>query len=146
MQQDRLNQTTAALRVCVDQAGGGQLSGRVVGQRLTGPFFFRDVGSLLLQTEAVMDAQNFPQAFQQTRSFAPRSVGVPAASCLEQGMSAQQVNQSYGTVSTFVLYVHTRQHTTWQGAVDWLDGSAPQSYESVLELIKLIDRHLCPSS
>ena len=140
--QETFNHTAAGLRVCVDRAENGQIQGRVVGRRLTGPYRFDDVGSLLLQTEAVLNVQNFPQAFQRARSFVPRSAGVPAARTLADGMSVQAVEQAWGAVATFVLSVHTRQRTTWQGTVDWLDGGPPQPFESVLELLKLIDHRL----
>ena len=56
----RLNHNSAALRVCVDRAEQGRISGRVFGQRLVRPIVFTDIGDLLLQVEAVLDAQNFP--------------------------------------------------------------------------------------
>ena len=139
-----LNYTDAALRVCVDRAEGGQIQGRMVGRRLTGPVPFGDVGSLLLQAEAVMDAQNFPQAFQRGRSFVARSAGAPAAQRPEEGMPRQAVEGAEGAEATFVLHVDTRQRATWQGTVDWLDGGAPQPFESVLELLKLIDQRFFP--
>ena len=140
---DRLNHQTAALRVCVDRAEGGRLSGRVVSRRLTRPMAFTDIGSLLLQVEAVLDAQKFPQAFERTRTFDPKKqLRVPAAPSLDEGMSPEAVEAAAGEVSTFQLYVITRRNTTWQGAVDWLDGSPRVAFDSVLELIKLTDEHL----
>ena len=140
---DRLNHQTAALRVCVDRAEDGGLSGRVVSRRLTRPMSFSDIGSLLLRVEAVLDAQNFPQAFQRTRTFDPaKRPDVPTAASLDEGMSPEAVEAAKGEVSTFQLYVTTRRNTTWQGAVDWLDGSPRVAFDSVLELIKLTDEHL----
>lgn len=137
------NHYSAALRVCVDQVEDGRISGRVFSQRLITPITFADFGGMLLQVEAVLDAQNFPQAFQRTRSFAPRqTAAVPAADCLEDGMSPEVVQAAQGTVGTFQLYVITRRNTTWQGFVDWLDGSPKQEYNSVLELLKLADEHV----
>lgn len=139
-----LTHPSAALRVCVDKAEGGRISGRVFSQRLTEPLSFADVGSLLLQVEEVLDRQNFPQAFQRTRTFAAaRPSAVPAAPDPTGGMSAGAVEAAHGGAATFALYVITRQNTTWQGRVDWLDGRPPEDFSSVLELIKLIDLHLC---
>ena len=137
------NHYSAALRVCVDRVEDGRISGRVFSQRLTAPITFTDFGGMLLQVEAVLDAQNFPQAFQRARSFAPRQVGtVPAADCLEDGMDPETVQAAQGAVGTFLLYVITRRSATWQGFVDWLDGSPRQEYGSVLELLKLADQHV----
>lgn len=139
----KLNQTTAALRVCVDRAECGRLSGRVYGQRLTAPIVFIDFVDFLLRVEAVLDAQAFPQAFERTRVFRPLCTdGVPAAERIEEGLPAAAVSAAWGEVSTFTLHVVTRRNTTWQGFVDWLDGAPPQEYASVLELIKLVGQHI----
>ena len=140
----RMNHYDAAIRVCVDQLQEGRISGRVVSRRLTAPFRFGDIGSLLLQLEEVLDAQNFPQAFERTRTFRPGpSSGdhVPAAEDLDHGMTQEEVESAWGAEATFALFVVTRRNTTWQGFVDWLDGSPRQEYASVLELIKLVDDH-----
>ena len=142
----KFNHNAAALRVCVDQAEDGRISGRVFSRRLTAPIAFSDIGGLLLQVEAVLDTQSFPQAFQRTRTFAPPKAGdVPAAPSLEEGMPADEVEAARGAHATFVLYVITRRSTTWQGYVDWLDG-ARDEFGSVLELIKLTDDHLFPKT
>lgn len=139
----KLNQTTAALRVCVDRAECGRLSGRVYGQRLTAPIAFADFADLLLRVDAVLDAQAFPQAFERTRVFRPNCTeGIPAAESLEEGLPAVAVAAAQGEVGTFTLHVVTRRNTTWQGFVDWLDDAQPQEYASVLELIKLVGQHI----
>ena len=139
-----LTHPSAALRVCVDRAQGGRISGRVFSQRLTEPLSFADVGSLLLQLEEVLDRQNFPQAFQRTRTFAKdRASTAPAALDPAGGMPAEAVEAAHGETATFALYVLTRRNTTWQGKVDGRDGRPPEDFSSVLELIKLIDLHLC---
>lgn len=140
-----LNHISAAFRVCVDGAEDGRISGRVFSQRLTAPLLFSDIGNLLLQMEAVLDKQNFPQAFQRTRSFSPaKGAAVPAAPSLTDGMSAETVAAAAGALCTFTLYVITRRSTTWQGRVDWLDGTPPETFSSVLDLIKLTDQRLFP--
>ena len=138
-----LTHSNAALRVCIDRAEHGHISGRVFSRRLTQPISFSDIGSLLLQMEAVLDKQNFPQAFQRTRTFtAGKNTTVPAAATLDEGMPAEAVAEARGQVSTFMIYVITRRSTTWQGRVDWLDGSPMEEFSSVLELIKLTDQRL----
>lgn len=139
-----LNYETAALRICVDRLEKGCLSGRVLGRRLTREASFSDVGGLLLQIEGVLDAQNSPQAFQKGRTFlAGRSQSPHAARCLEEGMSAETVQAARGRLATFSLQIITRRNATWQGTVDWLDGTSPQPFSSALELIKEIDSRLC---
>ena len=91
-----LNAPSSALRVCVDHAGGGYLSGLVYSQRVTEPIPFTDIGNLLLRLDEVLEAQNFPQAFQRSRSFTGRKDPVPAAADPSEGMSADTVTDAHG--------------------------------------------------
>ena len=61
---------------------------------------------------------------------------------LNSGMSREEVEAARGEAATFQLYVITRRNTTWQGFLDWLDGTPRQEYASVLELIKCVDERL----
>ena len=138
----KMNHYDAALRVCVDSLEAGSIRGRVVSRRLTAPSTFGDLGDLLLQVEEVLNRQNFPQAFERTRSFVKNpDAPLPVAADLDSGMTKEEVEACRGEVATFSLYVITRRSTTWQGFVEWPDG-ARQEYVSVLELIKLLDHRL----
>ena len=137
------NYETAALRVCIDRAEEGCLSGRILGRRMKQEASFSDIGSLLLQIEAILDEQKTPQAFQRGRRFSHKPAEpVPAAESLEDGMSAEAVQAARGDAATFSLQIVTRRNATWQGTVDWLDGAPPQPFDSALELIKLLDARL----
>ena len=138
----KMNHYDAALRVCVDSLEAGSIRGRVVSRRLTAPITFGDLGDLLLQVEEVLNRQNFPQAFERTRSFVKNpDEPLPVAADLDSGMTKEEVEACRGEAATFSLYVITRRSTTWQGFVEWPDGTR-QEYVSVLELIKLLDHQL----
>ena len=81
-----LSSPSAFLRVCVDQSDGSRISGRVYSQRLTHPMAFSDIGSLVLRLDEVLEKQNFPQAFQRSRTFREREIHVPAAGDPEEGI------------------------------------------------------------
>lgn len=132
----------AALRVCVDRDEAGRLSGLVYSQRLTEPLAFADVGALLLRLDEVLDCQNFPQAFQQTRRFTPAGGEVPASLSPEEGLPADLVSGARGSYSTFVICVTARRSATWQGWVDWLDGGPRERFQSALELLRQMEEHL----
>lgn len=134
-----LNAPSAALRICVNRAEPGRLSGLVYGQRLTAPMPFSDLGALLLQLDEVLEVQNFPQAFQRYRRFGQKPSGVPAAATPEAGLSADAVNAAQGEAFTFVLQILSRRNSSWQGTLDWLDDSAPQEFASALELMRMIE-------
>ena len=142
----KMNHYDAAIRVCVDQVEDGHIRGFLTSRRLTAPIPFEDLGNLVLQVEEILNRQHFPQAFERTRSFTPRGPGkLPVASDLESGLSKEEVESARGAVTTFLLYIITRRNTTWQGFVDWLDGSR-DDYSSALDLLRLMDQHLTARS
>lgn len=141
---NKFNHAQAGFRICVDKSDCGCIHGRVYSQRLLEPLTFSDISDLLLKLEEVLDVQKFPQAYERTRSFSNTPLCDPAiiAPSLAEGMPAETVEAQTGTLGTFVLFVITRRNTTWQGHVDWLDGSPRTEYNSVLELLKLADQHV----
>ena len=145
----------APLRVCVDRMDPEQITGRVYSQYLTEPVAFKDITDFLMQMEDVFDKLDFPRAFQRKRTFstAEPELPAPATKKLEPEQAADQapkymeaafVDSTKGEVMTFLVWVATRQNSSWQGWIDWLDGSPRVDYDSALELIRLIDnsRHL----
>lgn len=136
-----LEEFYAAFRVCVDDASEGRLAGTVYSQRLTAPIVFRDVEELLLRVDRVLDKQNFPQAFQEGRSFTARESDIPAAECIEAGMPADAVMAARGRKASFDLYITSRRSASWQGRVEWPDGEK-QSFGSALELVRLLEERI----
>ena len=139
MSLSNLTSPSAALRVCVDQSDNGRISGKVYSQRLTRPMAFSDMGSLILRLDEVLEKQNFPQAFQHSRSFREHEGNVPASADPSEGIPLKEVEQASGALATFTLYVMSRRNTSWQGWVDWMDGSPRQQFASALELIRLAE-------
>ena len=136
-----LSSPSAFLRVCVDQSDGSRISGRVYSQRLTHPMAFSDIGSLVLRLDEVLEKQNFPQAFQRSRTFREREIHVPAAGDPEVGIPLCEVEGASGALATFTLCILSRRNASWQGWVDWMDGSPRQQFASALELIRMAEEH-----
>ena len=158
----KLNHYMSFLRVAIDSRDDGCISGRVYSQRLKEPLPFRDTTSLLLEIEELLDKQDFPRAFQRKRTFGEQSRrkrGMDApqrnhtAGLSPDGgdgetpderpyMAADAVKSAKGEIFTFDINVITRQNTTWQGYIDWLDGSGKMVYNSVLELLSMITERM----
>lgn len=137
-----LNYENASLRVCVDDAANGMFRGRIVGKRLNAAISFSDINDFILQVDALLDIQKFPQAFQRIRSFTERDMpDVPAALTPEELIN-HAIDDACGNVATFMLLISTRQNTSWQGYIDWMDSGSKQFFSSTLELLRLIDAHL----
>ena len=136
----RFNYQAAALRVCVD---GDGFSGRVVGQRVRSAICFSDINDFVLRVDALLDVQKFPQAFQKIRTFTEKErPQVPAVLTQEQLSSPEEVDAQTGRRATFLLLIRSRQNASWQGRIEWLDGSSAQTFGSTLEFMKQVDAHL----
>ena len=106
----RLNYQSAALRVCVDKAEDGRFCGRIAGQRLSAPISFADINDFVVQVDAMLDAQRFPQAFQKIRTFTDKDVPiVPAAKTKEELSDFDVVNSVCGGIATFSFQVFSRK-------------------------------------
>lgn len=139
----KFNHRNAGLRICIDARDGGSLAGKVFSQRLLRPMSFSDLGNLIVQIEKLLDAQNFPQAFQRIRSFGGAG-GWPelAAADPDLGMSADEVQNARGSIATVTVTVTTRRNASWQGEISWLDGAEREEFSSALELVRLIDERI----
>ena len=134
----RFNYQTSALRVCVDAAENGRISGRVVGQRLTESLPFSDVNDLIAKIDALLDLQVYPKAFRSLRTFTLKErPQVPAAMNENEMMAPDAVEAATGALLTFRLQIFTRQNADWQGRIDWLDGAEGNMFDSTLSFIKL---------
>jgi hypothetical protein len=136
----RLDQSNSALRICVDCITHGQINGRVYGQRLARPLIFGDIGDMLLQIDDVLNAQNYPRAFQRKRRFGmeDNAAAPPLKEISGDLMSKDAVEASRGEIFTFSVNIIARQNTSWQGYIDWLDGSRLIDFRSALEFIRIV--------
>ena len=137
-----LNYQNASLRVCVDDSANGVFRGRIVGKRLNAAISFTDINDFIVQVDALLDIQKFPQAFQRIRSFIERDLpSVPAVLTPEE-LNNHTNYVECGNVATFTLLISTRQNASWQGYINWMNNEPKQFFSSTLELLRLIDTHL----
>lgn len=135
----RLNYQEAALRVCVDKASDGAFCGHVVGPRIKSAITFSDLSDFVIQIDSLLDMQKFPQAFQRIRSFTDKPApSVPGVQAKEEIGSLDKYSSLFGECFTFSFIVVSRQNATWQGYIDWLDGSDKARFISTLEFMKLV--------
>lgn len=142
----KIDHQNGVFRICVDRLEENQAGGRVFSRRLTAPMAFSGLGGLLLQLEALLEQQNFPQAFQRMRSFTGETPEYPSGLLPEGAMPAEEVEGARGEKATFVLHILTRQNATWQGVLEWLEGERRDRFSSDLELLNLLEQDLRQSS
>jgi hypothetical protein len=144
-----LNYNTSKFRICVDDIESNIVSGRVFSRRLKEPIEFRDLNSLVLRLDRLMDEQNYPQAFQRKRSFkpsAPRTAKHESIGKTQNDerpyMDEKTVAGAVGAKATFVLQVISRQNTNWQGFVEFPDEDDKREFESELGFLEMIKASL----
>lgn len=132
----KLNYNTAMFRTCLDTA----TSGRIVGRRLSAPIPFAGFVDLVLKADTVMDIQDYPRAFQRKRQFRePADTSLPCAETEEDMMDEAAVNSARGARATFLLHVISRQNACWQGAVITPEDDRRHPFDSVLQLLEILD-------
>lgn len=137
------NHYTNVFRVCVNSINDNRISGFIYGLQLNRPIPFFDIGNLLLTLDAIMDGCDFPQAFQKKRCFGPHAESQLIELDESKPLIEKQVfDSAAGLIATINISVITRQHTTWQGFVDFHNGLPKQSFRSAMELIRQIDWQL----
>jgi hypothetical protein len=97
-------------------------------------YSFYGLSHLLIQMDACLDQEKFPQAFTELRKFQRPQEGLPEPQ--------ETVMCTKGKAATFSVRVLFRQNASWQGTVTWLEGNQEECFRSVLELIVLMDNAL----
>ena len=121
------------ITVCVDSYENGILEGRLCsphGETVS----FGSLMQFLLRMEALLEVHQIPQSYTVLRKFVEHTHG-------EQNASSAAADRK-GRMATFELQVLFRQHTSWQGVLNWREGKLEHSFRSVLELALLMDSAL----
>lgn len=92
---------------------------------------FHGLRQLLLDINANLDRENFPESFTDLRKFQKPTQSM--------AVSLLQPDQKRGAVATFSLRILFRQNASWQGTVTWIEGNQEEYFRSVFELIVLMD-------
>lgn len=139
-------QNLNSVLICVDDFSNNEIYGRFYNLYLPGAVRFDGVIDLLGKLEGVFDDLEFPQRYNDMRSFIINSKGEfiePVRKKeLKKQMTEERYEQEAGSTSTFVIEVQYRRNATWQGTVRWIDGNKTERFRSTLELLKLIDSAL----
>jgi len=131
-----------ALRMCIDGTDGDKVWGRVFSMRLSRPVDFVDLSDFVMKMDAMMDIQNFPQAFQRKRAFRVsagrhREEHILAATEGE-AMPEAEVEAAQGSRATLVVRVLTRQNASWQGHVAVPGRTGVLEFSSELGFVEIV--------
>lgn len=120
--------------VCVDSYDSGVLKGRFFNsyQDVEG---FESLSQFLVKIEQLLDDLQQPQSYTSARTF---SAILQADD--EEDASVSVIRK--GNKATFELQILFRQHSSWQGILQWKERNVEQSFRSVLEMVLLMDSAL----
>ncbi len=128
-------------QVCVDDAGGTGIVGRLYCGLIPKGENFIDIQQLILSMDRIMDKISFPQSTVEKRSFEKKSnlrFQAEQKDLLE--MRHFMADKEPGKQATFVVQVEYRHDAEWQGNVKWVEGDKTQKFKSTLDLIKFLDK------
>lgn len=140
MKQFRINIAAPNLVcICVDKISGGEYSGRIYHKFGKEPLLFKESGKLITLLDRFFDELNYPQSSTTYRSFVKRPIKNKRDRELVLFHSSEKILENKGERFTFILHVQYRQNSTWQGKLIWVEQEQEAAFDSMLELIKLMD-------
>ena len=126
--------------VCVDGVENGDIYGRYFHRYKKEETFFPDSATLVIEMERFYDAIGYPQAATKTRKFMERErEKVPAKEHMTVIYDSQTLMQFRGKLATFLVGVTSRQNTSWQGDVVWMEQKIRKHFCSDMELVVFVD-------
>lgn len=143
MAAEELESSYSASLIYIDAFCSGDFSGSYRNLYSPADVPFRSAAELLLSLDRRLDELKAPQAYMarrdwekkmKCRSRAPYQMPPAKPPRPEGGL----LNARRGKECTFLIYVYSRQHASWQGKLRRLDSGRTRYFRSVLELLNML--------
>ena len=122
--------------VCLDSLS----SGRFFSSHFSREVLFRSLSDFLMMADSHCNRLVSPQSGVRMRTFGDLTENMD--DLIEEEETPEGFNAitlgSKGEMATFLVTVHHRQHATWQGTVQWMDGKKLEHFRSAFELLRII--------
>lgn len=126
--------------ICIDSRKDGKETGRLYSCYSRDPAAFDDPYQLLLMMEEVMEKINYPQASVALRRYGGKAdTNYVKREKPEKVMEQRELLEIRGEKATYAIRIQYRQYATWQGELVWLEKNIAKSFNSELEMLKLMD-------
>lgn len=123
--------------ICVDQYEDYAIKGRLYSVMKKGSICFNDFDQLVLRADALFDEIEYPQSFQEKRSFKESSKKVEFTKARRGPQQTDdQVGVHQGNCFTGIIMVVTRQYANWQGCVMDPSFQVLFQFHDVIELMR----------
>ena len=108
---------------------------------------FASGSDLVIRLDELYDEWKYPQRSTSQRYFKEAASGQAKGTDThlnnrDKKRTIDELYEARGEIATFMLQVEYRQNSSWQGHVIRLETGEAKSFQSVLELMRMIDRTL----
>lgn len=131
------------VNVCIDKREYNDSGGRMYCSYCSLALEFHNEVELLMMMDEMMNRINYPQCAVGVRSY--RENSPKAAARPEPVLGKEMLLRQRGVLATFLIHVQYRQYASWQGTVVWAERNIAQTFQSELELLKIIESVLTVS-
>lgn len=139
----RIRNEMCYIKICIDQYDSGEIRGRLFNAYYKDALFFDNGMDMIRQLDEIFNTFGYPHATMDLRTLeteAERNARrkTPSRVRVAPSMNLYTHNVS-GKLATLRLRVMFRQNASWQGNVKWMEEDLEENFQSVLELMLLID-------
>lgn len=127
--------------VCVTSYFEGEIRGTIYNDYYEKQISFMSTTELINSLESLYNSLSFPQKFMETRSFGVNRIGRKKKKVSETDVMQNESTSNEG-IANFSIHVKFRMNADWQGEIRWIEKGISQSFNSTLEMIKLMDSAL----
>jgi len=122
----------------------GNIRGELDCRHFEEPFVFTSLVRMIGVMETTFDTKGYPEKHLLPRSFRKSKLRMKKHELdINQCIKELQTNISDSAIGekkvTFEIVVQFRHNAEWQGEIHWVEKDTTKGFESIVELIKLID-------
>lgn len=99
---------------------------------------FENFLEMVIQMDSILNRMSCPKRTVELRQFSGTAYPSPAVKRYDSLRA--------GRLATFRIYVRFRYNASWQGELTWLDGERKESFESLLQMMCMMDQILTGQS
>lgn len=117
--------------IAVDECSNWSMKGILFHESISHGICFGSVQELILNVDQILDDVGSPKQTLQMRCF---------SGIIPSGFTIKKYDGEprKGNVETFTVCIQYRYHAGWQGTVSWQNGGKRESFESELQLLRLL--------
>jgi hypothetical protein len=111
------------------------------------PFVFASLMRMIEVMESTFDTKGYPEKHLLPRSFRKSKLrmkrhDLDINECLKELRTDVGDSKDDGKKASFEIIVQFRHNAEWQGQIHWVEKGTTKGFESIVELVKLIDEAL----